>query len=204
MGCSSAKSSSRPSLCRILQSVRQGPGRLRRVLRTPFAEQARQGPTIFVRPKLSLRSYLLFLLFKLVVVDKDRTRLWICRFSAFIPTTWMTSGTVCSRAFACFCKRDNLAFSGRPVDKWLVMPKSSPDLSFDRPVGIWERSLAAKVMHCSKKRQCVVSPLKTRTWLTSTGNCRCYPQSCPMIVGRRTGRRSDGKNPSRSDLQKIF
>ena len=165
---------------------------------------ARQGPTAFLRPQPSLRSYLLYLLFKLVVVDKDRARLWICRFSAFAATTCIVSWTVRSRAFACFCKRDNLRRRRRAVDKSSVMPKSSPELSFDSPSGIWERRPRFEVMHCSNFRQGVVSPLKTRTWLTSTGKCQCYPQSCPMIVGRSAGRSSDGNGPPPADLQKIF
>jgi hypothetical protein len=98
-----------------------------------------------------------------------------------------------SHAFACFCKRDNLAVVDRTVDKWSVMPKKSPELSFDRVCGICERGMLQKVMHCSKYRQGVLSLLKTRTWLTSTRKCRCYPQSCSMFVGRSAGwlQRSD-------------
>jgi len=49
---------------------------------------------------------------------------------------------------SCRAKRDNIGRPLRPVDNTLLVPKLSPELSFDTVIEICERRFSAREIHC--------------------------------------------------------
>ncbi len=87
----------------------------------------------FFRRGGRFRSYLLFLLFKLVVVIEVGPFLWTGRLFRFTARTCRCHTDVRSRAFCWHAIGYNLGAPAGAVDNWPVVPDRSPELSFDRP-----------------------------------------------------------------------
>lgn len=87
----------------------------------------------FFRRGGGFRSYLLFLLFKLVVVIEVGPFLWTGRLFRFTARTCRCHTDVRSPAFCWHAIGYNSGAPAGAVDNWPVVPDRSPELSFDRP-----------------------------------------------------------------------